>query len=104
MTNDSSDRDRRSAVDDRSAHTPEVARSGPSAPSDATSRQKERGVAEQPPIQLLRVLDAAKTLAISPRKLWSLTQSGEIRSIRIGRSVRYAPEDLMAFIAAKRDR
>lgn len=50
----------------------------------------------------MKALDAAKALAISPRKLWGLTQNGEVKCIRIGRSVRYAPEDLMAFIATKR--
>jgi excisionase family DNA binding protein len=46
--------------------------------------------------------DAAKALAISPRKLWELTASGKIPCVRIGRSVRYKPEDLTAWIDAHR--
>ena len=87
MTKDSSDRDRRPAVDDRSVRTHEVACSGLSVPSDATSSQEKREATGQPSVQLLKVIDAARALAICPRKLWSLTQSGEIKSIRIGRSV-----------------
>jgi excisionase family DNA binding protein len=44
--------------------------------------------------------EAAQTLAVSERTLWSLTQSGEIRYVRIGRSVRYDAEDIQAFIDA----
>lgn len=40
---------------------------------------------------------AAQYLAISPRKLWSLTACGEVPSVRIGRSVRYMVADLQAF-------
>jgi excisionase family DNA binding protein len=47
---------------------------------------------------LLTVIEAAKTLAISPRTLWSLTDSGEISCVRIGRAVRYDPADLRAWI------
>ena len=102
MTDDSGDRNRRSTIADRSAHTPEAAGSGPSAHLDAADGQERKDVA-RPSFQLLKALDAAKALAISPRKLWGLTQSGEIKCVRIGRAVRYAPEDLAAFIAAKRD-
>jgi hypothetical protein len=42
--------------------------------------------------------DAAKTLALSPRRLWSLRKSGQIRFIRLGRLVRYDPLDLRAWI------
>ncbi len=47
---------------------------------------------------LLRPGEAAKALAISTRKLWELTNCGEIPCIRIGRAVRYAPADLQAWI------
>lgn len=47
---------------------------------------------------LLRPKEAAALLAISARTLWSLTASGEIASLRIGRAIRYRPEDLRAFI------
>jgi excisionase family DNA binding protein len=41
--------------------------------------------------------EAARLLAFSPRKLWSLTKSGEIPSLKIGRSVRYRLSDLHAW-------
>lgn len=47
---------------------------------------------------LLTSEQAAKALAISPRNLWSRTDAGEIPCVRIGRSVRYAPEDLRHYI------
>ena len=38
---------------------------------------------------LLTPKQAADALAISPRKLWSLTASGEVPHVRVGRCVRY---------------
>lgn len=52
-----------------------------------------------PPL-LLRPSDAAHALAISPRKLWELTNRGELPAVRIGRAVRYDPCDLTAWIEA----
>ena len=37
---------------------------------------------------------AARMLAISPRKLWELTDRGEILCVRFGRMLRYDPDDL----------
>jgi predicted DNA-binding transcriptional regulator AlpA len=37
-------------------------------------------------------------LAISPRKLWGMTASGEIPHIRLGRCVRYPVNDLLRWI------
>jgi excisionase family DNA binding protein len=54
--------------------------------------------AQQP---LLKPEEASKLLAISPRTLWTLTASGQVCSVKIGRLVRYRPEDLQAFIAAQ---
>ena len=53
-----------------------------------------------PPTQplLLTPAQAAKALAISPRKLWAMTASGEIPHVRIGRSVRYSLDDLHRWI------
>lgn len=51
---------------------------------------------------LLTPAQASKTLAISPRKLWSLTASRQIKSLRIGRSVRYDPRDLRDYIEAQK--
>lgn len=44
---------------------------------------------------LLRAAEAAELLAISERHLWSLTKSGEIRCVRLGRAVRYDRADLL---------
>lgn len=51
---------------------------------------------------LLKANEAAALLNISPRTLWQYTNSGELRSVRIGRSVRYAPADLEAFITSRK--
>ena len=50
------------------------------------------------PALLLTPAEASKALAISPRKLWGMTASGEIPHIRIGRCVRYPVDDLRAWI------
>lgn len=47
---------------------------------------------------LLTPKQAAESLSISPRKLWSLTASREIAHVRIGRCVRYDIRDLEAAI------
>ena len=47
---------------------------------------------------LLNAREAAAALAISPRKLWGMTASGEIPLIRLGRSVRYPLDDLQCWI------
>ncbi|WP_261342776.1 helix-turn-helix domain-containing protein [Posidoniimonas polymericola] len=41
---------------------------------------------------------AAKALAISSRKLWAMTASGEIPHVRIGRSVRYPVFELQSWV------
>jgi len=53
------------------------------------------------------LLDAHKTaraLSISERKLWELTNKGEIPSVRIGRRVLYAPSALQAWIDGQADK
>lgn len=52
-----------------------------------------------PPL-LLTAPAAARALAISPRTLWALTQRGELPVVRIGRSVKYDPQDLARWIAS----
>ena len=49
---------------------------------------------------LIDAKDARALLAIGARKLWSLTNCGAIPSHRIGRSVRYSPVELRAWIDA----
>lgn len=51
---------------------------------------------------LLRPAEAARFLAISPRKLWELTNCREVPAIRIGRALRYPTDDLRAWVAARR--
>ena len=50
------------------------------------------------PALLLTPQQAAEALAISPRKLWSMTSAGEIPHVRLGRSVRYPIADLEHWI------
>lgn len=50
---------------------------------------------------LLKPKDAATVLAISPRKLWSLTASGKVPHIRVGRAIRYPHAALLEWIAAE---
>lgn len=51
---------------------------------------------------LLSARDAARQLAISEKTLWTLTKAGRVPAIRIGRAVRYARADLLAFIEQAR--
>lgn len=50
------------------------------------------------PTLLLTPKQAAEALAISPRKLWSMTASREIPHLRIGRAVRYPLDSLQQWI------
>jgi excisionase family DNA binding protein len=52
--------------------------------------------------RLLRPREAAALLAIGTRTLWSLTASGAIPAIRIGKCLRYAHADLEQYVAANR--
>lgn len=47
---------------------------------------------------LLTAKQAAHALAISERKLWSMTAGQEIPVVRIGRAVRYSPAALEKWI------
>jgi excisionase family DNA binding protein len=48
---------------------------------------------------LVTAREAAAALSISERTLWTLTQSGDIPVVRLGRSVRYSVEALREHIA-----
>lgn len=48
---------------------------------------------------LLRTSEAAELLAISERQLYTLTRSGSLPCVRIGRLVRYSPDALRDWIA-----
>lgn len=63
------------------------------------------GQADRPANTLLVTeAEAAKQLAISPRKLWELRNRGEIPHLRVGRAVRYDLRDLQAWIDAQKQR
>ena len=57
----------------------------------------------EPSRLLLTRQEAAHSLAISLRALDRLLAVGELRAVRIGRSVRVDPRDLSAFLASRRD-
>ena len=44
---------------------------------------------------------AAKSLGVSTSTLWNYTKSGEIPSVKIGRSVRYDPVDLKSWMIVR---
>jgi excisionase family DNA binding protein len=50
---------------------------------------------------LVDAREAARLLAISPRKLWSLTRLGDVPSMRVGRVVRYRISDLDEWTRAR---
>jgi excisionase family DNA binding protein len=59
------------------------------------SLQSDREVGER----LLKPREAAQLLTVSERTLWSLTwPRGSIRSVRIGRSVRYTADSIQDYI------
>jgi hypothetical protein len=47
---------------------------------------------------LLTAGQTAKALCVSPRTVWTLTRESGLASIRIGRRVLYAPDDIRAFV------
>lgn len=80
-----------------------IARRAESPPADVACSSPAAAPAYVPgePL-LLTERDAAKALAVSPRKLWDLRMSGEIPCVRVGRSVRYDPADLQAWITCSK--
>jgi len=52
--------------------------------------------------RLLTARQCAELLAISERSVWSLTQRGQLRAVRLGRSVRYDLPDVLAFVNANK--
>jgi excisionase family DNA binding protein len=53
-------------------------------------------------LDLLRVRDVAKRLAVSEVTVWRLIRSGELESVKIGRSRRVAPAEVAAYVAGLR--
>jgi excisionase family DNA binding protein len=56
------------------------------------------------PALLVDVHEAARLLRISTRTLWSMTARGDVPHVRLGRSVRYRPASLEAFLASQEKR
>lgn len=57
----------------------------------------EQAAAEQTSL-LMTPREAAKALAISARTLWTLTQTGDIARVRIGRLVRYEADAVRKWV------
>lgn len=53
---------------------------------------------EHMPPKLMTCKQAAAYLCVCQRKLWELSKSGRIQTVRIGRAVRYDIGDLDLFI------
>lgn len=62
------------------------------------------GPDDNTPVLLLNEKAAARCLSISPRLLWSLEASGQIKAIRIHRAKRYAVSELQRFVDAQKKR
>mgnify|MGYP002631865806 CR=1 FL=1 len=51
---------------------------------------------------LLTARETAELLRVSERTLWTLTDSGSIPCVRVGRSVRYDQQDLETWIRSQK--
>ena len=63
-----------------------------------TTRTNPVGTADLSAARLLRIEDVADRLTVSRSMAWKLVAGGELRSVRIGRSVRVRPADLEAYV------
>ncbi len=70
-------------------------------PETATNQDAGQISFAMPPL-LLNARQTAKALSISERKLWDLTDTRELPHVHIGRSVRYDPRDLQAWIDGRK--
>jgi len=75
----------------------------PDTPMDKSKLLDDVSYSDPEPL-LLRPAEAARLLAISPRKLWELTNARELPVLRIGRALRYPTGELRAWVAERRDR
>jgi excisionase family DNA binding protein len=68
-----------------------------------TKPETRRDAAEAPHFRpLLKTTEAARALGLGKRTLAELIAERKIGFIKIGRSVRFAPEDLDAFVERQR--
>ena len=56
------------------------------------------------PVRLLKPSEVALFLAVSERTVKRLTARGELPHVRVGRSMRFVMEDLLAYVASQRRR
>lgn len=56
------------------------------------------------PVRLLKPSEAALFLAVSERTVKRLAARGELPHVRVGRSMRFVMEDLLAYVARQRRR
>jgi excisionase family DNA binding protein len=63
---------------------------------------KPNEIEEKPQQLLWTTRQTSAALNIGARLLWSLTNSGEIPSVRIGKKVLYLPSDLQKWIESRR--
>ena len=68
-----------------------------------TWTDNEAGVIRPPEKLLLTLREAADMLSVCERTLWGMTKKGEVPVIRLGRAVRYAVDDLRAFVDRQRE-
>ncbi len=54
------------------------------------------------PVRLLKPSEAALFLAVSERTVKRLTSRGELPHVRVGRSMRFVLEDLLAYVVSQR--
>jgi len=54
------------------------------------------------PENLLTVSDVAARLALSKKSIYRLIETGELKAVRFGNTVRIHPDDLRAFINERR--
>ena len=64
---------------------------------DIAKVERESESEASPPL-LITASEAAALLTISPRKLWSMTNAGQVPCIRMGRTVRYCPTALREWV------
>ena len=70
-----------------------------SAPKPGSTRGRINEQSEYTPL-LVGAKVAAGMLSIGSRTLWSLTKCNAVPSRKIGRAIRYCPNELQAWIAA----
>jgi len=79
-------------------HAAPVALGGPDQLPARFDRDRPFPLPVAQPRLLITPSEAAFALSISTRKLWSLTNAGQIPCVRLGRAVRYSPADLQEWI------